>query len=336
MDIQENVSLAEHTTLKVGGPARYFTVVSSIADLESARQFALQKDVPILVLGSGSNILVRDAGFLGLVVKVEFFGRDYKIGNENKVISELGSGEILDEVVAQTVDFGYWGLENLSHIPGTIGATPVQNVGAYGVEISDLLKSVSAFNIETGEEKVFSREECQFAYRESFFKSPEGRQWVITVVTLELSTLEKPSLAYKDLAALSESGAVSQSDIRAKVIEVRSQKFPDWNVVGTAGSFFKNPIVATDIADALLARYPELPTYPVSPMETKLSLGYILDKICDLKGYKTGEVGLFENQALVLVSTSSKSAEIEALVKFVTDEVKEKTGLTIEQEVRTV
>jgi len=336
MQIQEYVTLAPYTTLKVGGPARYVVTVQDIADLESARTFILEQNLPYLILGSGSNVLVTDHGFQGVVIKNEMRGISFQENQNNKVISEVGAGELLDVVVAKTTELGYWGLENLSHIPGTIGATPVQNVGAYGVEVSSLIMSVSAFNMTTGEHKQFSNADCDFSYRESFFKTPVGREWVIVNVMFELQLDPHPVLDYKDLSHLNRKSDVTQSEIRQTVIEVRSQKFPDWERIGTAGSFFKNPIVPTDQAAALQVQYPELPIYSVDSDRSKVSLGYILDKVCGLKGFSIGPVSLYENQALVLVQTGDSAAAVQLFIDHVTQVVAEKTGIIIEQEVRTV
>lgn len=335
MDIQEQVPLCEYTTLQVGGPARYFCTVNSVAELQQARQFALHTDVPVLLLGSGSNVLIQDQGFAGLVIHNHIQHQSYTVSG-SQVTARFGAGDLLDNVIAQTVSLGYWGLENLSHIPGTVGATPVQNVGAYGVEISDVISTVEACHLDTGEERVFSNADCQFAYRDSFFKSDAGSRWCITAVLCELITSPTPILTYKDLMSLQDERPLTQQLIRETVIKIRAAKFPDWTVVGTAGSFFKNPIIPTSQAEALIERYPDLPVYAVSDGQTKVSLGYILDKICGLKGYTQGSVGLFDKQALVLVNTGTSAGAVTSFAADVIEQVFEHTGITIEQEVRTV
>lgn len=336
MDIRENVQLASYTTLQVGGPAKFFCEVTNIEDLKQARQYALDQAVPVLVLSGGSNLLVSDEGFPGLVVHNKITGREYQHTNSGHCLAMFGAGEPLDTVVAETVSHGYWGLENLSHIPGTVGATPVQNVGAYGVEVSHIIATVHAYNLDTGKEKKFSNIQCEFGYRDSFFKRPVGRSWCITAVVFQLSIEPNPKLDYKDLASLAEEFVPTQAAIREKVIEIRSTKFPDWHTVGTAGSFFKNPIITSQHAAELKDTYPELPMFPVEGDGVKVSLGYILDKICGLKGFKQGEVRLYEQQALVLINEGSSSAAIESFAAHIVEEVKKKTGIIIDQEVTTV
>jgi len=336
MKILEQVPLAPYTTLGVGGAAQYLVEITSAEELEDAQRFAVQHNLTPLVLGSGSNVLISDAGFAGLVIVNKITGRSYRETDTGIVISEIGAGESLDEIVADTVTRGYWGLENLSHIPGTIGATPVQNVGAYGVEVSQLITSVQAFNFVTGEHKTFDAIGCAFGYRDSYFKTEEGRGWIITQVTFELQQAPQPQLTYRDLIPLSEQPVVTQQEIRDSIIAIRSNKFPDWTVTGTAGSFFKNPVIPCEQAEALKQQYPDLPVYPVDDSMTKVSLGFILDQVCGLRGHYEGEVGLYQEQALVLVNTGDSATAVQQFADSVVQQVKDKAGITIEQEVRSV
>ena len=336
MQIQEHVSLATYTTLQVGGQARYLVHIQSVAELESGRQLALRTAVPILVLGSGSNVLIPDAGYPGLVVINNIAGSTYTDAAETGyVYVRFGAGELLDAIVAQTIQKQYWGLENLSHIPGTIGAAPVQNVGAYGVELSAIVHSVEAFSVDTGEVRSFTNEQCAFAYRDSFFKSQSGRQWIITHVTCQLSKHRNPVLSYGDLQTL-DADVCTSADIRQTVIDIRKTKFPDWHTIGTAGSFFKNPIITPTQHQQLMTKYPGLVSY-VQPNGTyKVSLGWILDKVCHLRGYSSGKVGLYQDQALVLVNTGNSATDIAQFAANVSQQVHQKTGITIEPEVRFV
>ncbi|MCB9814252.1 UDP-N-acetylmuramate dehydrogenase [Candidatus Nomurabacteria bacterium] len=332
--IEKNVSLAEHTTLKVGGAADYLVEVRTVEELVEGLRFAQQTATLPLIIGSGSNILVSDAGYHGLVIKNLITGVIYDTSDQDKVLLTCGAGEQLDTVIADTVARGYWGLENLSAIPGTIGATPIQNVGAYGVEVSSLITSVEAVQADTLEVKKFTNAECQFGYRDSFFKTPLGKKWAVTKVTFNLSKKISPQLEYKDLISLKEIKNISSMQIRNEVINIRSKKFPDWHRVGTAGSFFKNPIIKNEVYEKLKVEWPDLPGYPASETETKVALGWVLDKVCNLKGFCRDGVCLYEQQALVLVNIGSQSAE--AIIKFenfVIDEVNKKTGIAIEPEV---
>src|SRR3989344_7365184 len=212
MKILQNISLAEYTTFKIGGEARYFCVVKSEEELREALDFAESKNpesqqMPFFVLGGGSNILISDRGFTGLIIKIEMTGISLKKYDEEKngtVLVTAWAGESWDELVAKTIGEGLWGLENLSGIPGTVGAAPVQNIGAYGVEAGDMIFSVCAFDITTGAARIFTNTECRFSYRESFFKTIEGKKYIITNVTFKLSKSPSPNLSYKDLTAYFE------------------------------------------------------------------------------------------------------------------------------------
>jgi UDP-N-acetylmuramate dehydrogenase len=338
MEIKEHVDLAPYTTLKVGGPARYFVAVHTIDELAQVRQFAQQAGVPVLVLGQGSNVLVSKQGYAGVVIINQILGRAYKKELGESTLASFGSGENWDEIVADTVTRSLWGLENLSHIPGTVGATPVQNVGAYGVEVSDRIVSVQAFSLLSGESKTFTNAECEFTYRDSIFKTDAGRDWFITSVTFFLSENNADAVVgYADLQTFTETKSdFTQLELRNEIIRIRSEKFPNWQQVGTAGSFFKNPIITKAHLDELLATYGELRYFPQPNGEYKIALGWVLDKICGLRGYCDGAVCLSQHQALVLLNHGDSAT---AVVQFVTDvraAVYEKTKINIEPEVRFV
>jgi UDP-N-acetylmuramate dehydrogenase len=336
INLEKNVLLSKHNTLKVGGVADYFVTVESKEELIEALQFAKQTATPLFVFGGGSNILVNDAGYRGLVIKNKIAKRSYFVHGENVYVA-CGSGEVFDEVVTDSVAKNYWGLENLSAIPGSVGATPIQNVGAYGVEVSSIITEVSAVHIDTLEIKNFSNAECKFSYRDSFFKTEAGRKWIIIEVVFKLSLLKNPQLSYGSLSTLDKNSISTSSDVRNEIVKIRSTKFPNWREVGTAGSFFKNPIIKNLDYEALAAKYTDLPGYFVSDQTTKVSLGWILDKICGLKGYSKNGVSLYKEQALVLVNESANSANaIDDFANYVAEVVKEKTGIIIEREVTSV
>lgn len=331
--IQENIPLRLHTTLKIGGPAAYFVDVVTVEELKAAVVFAEQKQLPLLLLGGGSNLLIGDAGFSGLVIKLGLSGRTYKEDGD-RVLLTVGAGEELDEVVAEAVSRGLWGIENLSAIPGSVGATPVQNVGAYGVEVKDVITEVSALHVPTKNLRTFSSEECEFGYRDSFFKTEEGKKYIITSVTFLLQKNAQLKILYADLKNFFSNHSPTISDVRAAVIKIRQEKFPDWRTVGTAGSFFKNPIITNEAATLLTARYPELPLHLVSATEKKVPLGYVLDKVFNYKGFRSGNVGLSDTQALVLINYGGASSEeVIAFSEAIKKAVLEKTNLKIECEV---
>jgi len=333
--VAQNVPLAPLTTLRVGGLATYYAIVSNHNEVAKAVRFAKQNALPFCVLGGGSNMLVSDDGYSGLVIHVQSQG--YVVQELSTTVREITvqAGEMLDSFIGQTVKEGWWGLENLSHIPGTVGATPVQNVGAYGVEVADVISTVQVYDTVTEKEIVLSASECYFGYRDSIFKSEVGRSYIILSVTFRLSTEACPRVDYADVQKIiSSHDAPTQSMIREAIISIRSNKFPDWNQIGTAGSFFKNPIVPEAVALALQKKYPELPIYVAQSGYMKVVLGYILDKICHLKGVQVGHVGLYHAQALVLVAEFGATA---TEVKVFADGVKEKvfahTNILIEREV---
>lgn len=334
---QENVALRQHTTLKTGGFATIFVEITNEAELQAAYQFAGERSLPVLILGSGSNMLVADEGFPGLVIKIDLRGSRYiKLAEEpDKVLLEVQAGESLDAVVAQSIADGWYGLENLSAIPGTVGATPVQNVGAYGVEVADIIHSVKVYDRDTDSIKIFANEACAFAYRHSLFKTSKGERYVVVAVTFLLTKNFVPKISYTDLKNYFGDYVPTALEVRTAVQEIRSKKFPDWTIVGTAGSFFKNPIIPKSEAVALLAAYPLLPVYEVNENTVKIPLGFILDKVCGLKGFTDGVVGLYAAQALVLVHDGTATAkEILNFVALIQEKVFEKTKIKIEPEVR--
>jgi len=335
--MQTSVPLAPRTTLGVGGGARLFVEVKNANDLQNAVAYAKLHKEPWVVLGGGSNILVPDAGYDGLVIKMAIEGITIEERKDDSVIVKAGAGANLDEFIEYAVNQGWWGLENLSSIPGTIGATPVQNVGAYGVEVADCLVSVDVYDSAQDTFNTLSNTECNFGYRTSIFKTVPSR-YIITAVTLKLSLNEKPQCTYADLAKYFDNEKTpTVLSIRHAVQDIRSKKFPNWTEVGTAGSFFKNPIVPESVAQALVEKYPDLPHYNEADEMVKLSLAYILDKVCGLRGYKKGNVGLYEKQALVLVVEKGACAsEVIEFANEVTQKVFLKTELQIEQEVTTL
>lgn len=332
--IRANVPLATFTTLGVGGVAEYFAEVSDIDALQDVIAWAETNDLNVTILGDGSNVLVSDAGVAGLVVRPRFMETVFKENGET-VLVEVGAGVSLDTLVEDVVSKNLWGIENLSGIPGTVGATPVQNVGAYGVEVKDIIFSVRVYDRETKKSFEIKNDACAFSYRDSLFKKSGGKKFIITHVTFQLSKKSNPKISYKDLVQYFErNSSPTIREIRNAVIETRSKKFPDWNVVGTAGSFFKNPIITKAHYDELLAEYPDIPRYSTESGDMKVALGWILEHVCNLKGYREGRVGLFEKQALVLVcEKGTRAREIEIFSEKIISFVYERTKIIVEREV---
>ncbi len=387
MLIKENIQLAEFTTFKIGGSAAFFCRASNEDELIEAVSFAKKKELPIFVLGGGSNVLISDKGFQGLVIKMEIAGikgqtvipakagiqgqtaeiessdtLDSRMrGNDNTVTITVGAGELWDGLVDWAVERGLYGIENLSAIPGTVGATPVQNIGAYGAEAAHTISSVRALDTRSMEFVELSNADCGFAYRDSLFKRERGR-YIITRVDFSLSKNGNVNIDYKDLQdyfvgkktikgrSVAKQPAINPTaqsanpahqsmrptlkQVREAVIDVRSRKLPDWKLWGTAGSFFKNPIIDADRFKFLKAKYPDLPGFPEPDGRVKVSLGWVLDKVCDVKGLKMGKACVYEKQALVLVAVPGASAaEVVSLSQELMRRVKDKTDLDIEGEV---
>ena len=340
MTIKENISLKDHTTFKIGGNARFFTIVSSEDELLEAIGFSKKHKVPFFILGGGSNILVPDAGFPGVVIKMQLKGIEYTDSEDGKkTIAKVAAGENWDAFVADTVARGLYGVENLSSIPGTVGAAPVQNIGAYGTEVKNTIQSVYALDLKKDEFVTLSNTECRFDYRDSLFKHEKGR-YIIVSVNFSLSREKNLNYSYKDLTEYftrKHIGKPTLAQVRDAVVEIRKGKFPDLTHTGTAGSFFKNPVVSVKKAQELVSQYPEMIVYAVNSKFSKIPLAWILDHVCGFKGIKKGNVGVYKNQALVLVNNGGATAtEVIALAQEMLENVYEKTGIEIEPEVEYV
>ncbi len=332
ISITQAVSLAEHTTLKVGGEALRFAAVHDEDELVAAVAHAKKEKLSITVLGGGSNVLVSDAGVSGMVIQNRIIGLALEDTNDATLLT-ASAGEVFDDIVAEMADIGVWGLENLSHIPGSVGATPVQNVGAYGVDVADLIQSVRVYDTETQEYSELSNADCQFGYRDSLFKKPEGKKYIVVSVTYAFAKDAGPTLDYRDLQNRFEN-TPTPHEVRDAVIEIRSAKFPNWKEVGTAGSFFKNPIIEQSRYAILLETYPELPGFPTTDQKIKVPLGWILDKVLGLKGEGTEKVGTYQGQALVLINRGQATAEdITSFADEIVAKVKEATEIDVEWEV---
>ncbi len=333
--IQRQVPLAPHTTLRVGGSAEYFCEAHDTAALRAAVSWAREHSQPVTILGGGSNVLISDEGVRGLVIRMCDTRVTFEEGDVHVCVTAQ-AGVVLDALIADTVARSLWGLENLSAIPGTVGAVPVQNVGAYGVEAKDVVESVTVYDMASDEIRVLTNEACAFGYRDSYFKSAEGKKLVILAVTFLLTRAPNRKLSYKDLVEyFSNIAEPSLLEIRTGVTAIRSKKFPDWHTVGTAGSFFKNPHVSLVLYKELCIQFPGLPGFPDGNDVVKVSLGWILDHVLHMKGFRKGHVGLFEKQALVLIGYEGVTAkEIYAFSAEIIDAVKTKTGIVVSREVQ--
>ncbi|MEK7087825.1 MAG: UDP-N-acetylmuramate dehydrogenase [Patescibacteria group bacterium] len=349
MRIREYISLKALTTLNIGGTARYFVSVGSVENLRKAVLFAKKKKLPLVVLGGGSNVLVTDEELSALVVKIEIKGMEWRDDGRysDSVIVIAGAGESWDGLVVEAVKRKLCGIENLSGIPGTVGAAPVQNIGAYGAELKNVLEWVEVVNPKgsTLRSERLDFSDCQLSYRDSVFKKLKGKSLIITRVALRLEKHGIPNLTYKDLKNYFEGKPQpTLGQIRRAVIHIRSKKFPDLKKFGTAGSFFKNPIVSKAQFERLRRKFPDLPGFPISLNAkhltlnaVKVPLAWILDNICGLKGYRKGNLALFERQPIVLVNTGGASAaETKKFADEVIARVKAKTAIDVEWEVQRI
>jgi UDP-N-acetylmuramate dehydrogenase len=336
METKKNLLLKDFTTFQIGGPAKYFVVVKSIDDLREVFSFVKTRKLSLFVLGVGSNLLISDNGFSGIVIKNEIKGFKFVDKDDNKVHLEIGAGEIWDEIVALSVSMNLSGLENLSGIPGTVGGAAVQNAGAYGVEFKDCFVSATGLNSINGKEFIFKKSDCQYGYRSSIFK--KNKKYIITSVILELNKKPILNIEYAGLKnKLINEENITPLKIREAVLQIRGEKLPDWHKTGTAGSFFKNPVISSKKYEELKAQFPLIPGFLEEKDMVKVPLAWILDNICGLKGYKDGNVGLYDKQPIVLVNFNKATAsEIINLSNKIKKIVKEKTGIEIEEEVEKI
>lgn len=323
MLVQEHVPLAQFTTFNVGGPARFFAPAVAESDVVQALEFVASHHLPLFVLGGGSNLVISDHGFPGLVLKIELRGITSEAAGESRLF-EAGAGDDWDNFVAYTVDRNCAGLECLSGIPGTVGGTPVQNVGAYGQDVSQTVECVAAIEIESGKKRFFSNSDCEFAYRTSIFNTRAHRRHIVLGVRYRLRPAGAPTVSYRDLAAFfAERPAPSLSETRNAVREIRHSKamliVSGEDDCRSAGSFFKNPIVDRVTADSVLQfaeqRGLSLTTYPAADGLVKLPAAWLVEQSGFAKGFTAGAVGISRRHSLAIVNRGGATAADIVLLK---------------------
>ncbi len=333
IQIEENIELRLMTTMRTGGTARFFVRAITADDLYEAFDFAKEKNVPVFVLGGGSNTIVPDEGFLGLVIKIEINGITYDETTFGVCVVS-GAGEVWDSLVCDVVGRGLCGIENLSLIPGSVGGAVVQNIGAYGVEVNESILWVEAFDTITRKIKIFSCDECAFGYRESLFK--KNKHLIVTRVALGLTRNAIPRTSYEDVKKYFVKKGITLpmlAEMRAAIIAIRTAKMPA-PPLGTAGSFFKNPVVSASQFEDLKQRFPEIKAYMQGDGTMKLSLAWILDKVCGFRGVRRGDAGVHKNQSLILVNYGTATTQnIISLASEMKDSIKEKINIDVEEEV---
>ena len=330
---QEQVSLKPYNTFGIDVKARYFTQAHNDEDVREALVQARQREVAVLVIGGGSNLLLtRDID--ALVLHVASRGRRVLSDEAGRVVVEAEAGEPWHPFVQWSLQQGLCGLENLSLIPGTVGAAPMQNVGAYGVEIKDVFAGLTALDRETGELRDFSLEECAFGYRDSLFKRNAGR-WLILRVRFALSRTLQPHLDYgpvrQRLAEQSVQAPTAQQ-ISDAICSIRREKLPDPAELGNAGSFFKNPVVPAALVARIRAQYPGVVAYPQADGQVKLAAGWLIEQAA-WKGYRDGDAGVHRLQSLLLVNYGQASgAQLHGLAQRIQADILEKFGVELEME----
>lgn len=333
---KENILLSNYSTMRLGGPARYLLEVKSSFEVEPALIWAEEKKLPVMMIGQGSNIVWNDAGFNGLVLVNKIMGLELQ-DNEYQAFAVVGAGEPWDSVVARIVDAKLSGVEHLSLVPGTAGATPVQNVGAYGREIADVLVCVQAYDRQTKKMVILSKTECDFSYRKSRFNGADKNRFFITSITLALSHDNPMPPFYPALEAYLKANNVAEhtpATIRQAVIAVRNSKLPDPAKVANCGSFFANPIIDNMQLDSLVEQFPGIPRWQIDSDTTKISAAWMLEQL-KLKGYHEPNTGMaiWDKHSLVLVNENApNTASLLAFRDAIVKRVEDKFGVTLLQE----
>jgi|688.fasta_scaffold31189_4 UDP-N-acetylmuramate dehydrogenase len=342
LKIQENVPLAELTTFKIGGNARYFAEINSINELVEAFEWVKDKGHDYFILGGGSNTIFSDEDYLGLIIKMNIMGFEVIDEDESSSTIKVGAGEDWDETVERTVNMNLSGMEALSGVPGNTGATPVQNIGAYGQEVKDTIEFVEAYDAEQSKITKLSNEDCNFSYRDSIFKSSEKGRYIICFVAFRLSKKTAGIPQYKDVINYFKLRNVSSpnlKEIRKAILEIRKSKFVNPSIMPNAGSFFKNPTVSKGIAEKIILKYPDIKPYPEdtkifpnSDGTYKLAAGWLIQE-AGFKGIEFEKVRIDPNHALVLENKGGASQkDLMELVEKIRSKVLELFDVELEIE----
>ncbi|CAN5400818.1 UDP-N-acetylmuramate dehydrogenase [soil metagenome] len=337
LQIQQNVSLKNFNTFGVDASAAYFVEINHKDELVELFLDPQWMQMGILILGGGSNmLLIKD--FEGLVIRINIRGIEHRI-NHQEVFVEAGAGEVWNDLVNFCITREYAGLENLSLIPGSVGASPIQNIGAYGVELQDVFHSCCAYELATGIFKTFSKADCRFGYRESAFKTDLKGQYIIVSVKFRLSLIPSLHLHYGAIEQELQNRGITLPTIKEVsqvVSHIRVSKLPDPSTIGNAGSFFKNPVISASQFAAIQLKFPEIVHYPAGEKQVKLAAGWLIEQ-CGWKGKTVGHTGTWKNQALVLVNHGGATGEqVYSLSSQIIDSVYTKFGVTLQREVNII
>jgi UDP-N-acetylmuramate dehydrogenase len=333
MKLSKNFSLKNYNTFGLDVLTKYFYEFDSEDNLIQVLQEEIFRNNKLLIIGQGSNLLFLN-DYDGVVLHSAINEIMVLEQKGDDVLLEVGSGVVWDDLVAYCVKNNWWGIENLSLIPGETGAAAIQNIGAYGAEIKDVVQKVRTIEIETSSYRVFDVTECGYGYRQSIFKKELKDKFIITSVIIKLSCKPLLNLSYQHLEQeVLKRGVLNLHNIRNTIIEIRESKLPDPKILGNAGSFFMNPVVAKDKYEALQREYPQMPHYNVSATEEKIPAGWLIEQ-CGWKGKSTGKVGVHKNQALVLVNLGgAKGKEIAQLARQIQKSVADRFGIDLIPEV---
>ncbi len=335
MKIFENALLKKYNTFGLNYKSDYLFHIETEAEAVSIFKVTIPCEKPVMILGGGSNILFL-SDFKGTILYPEIDGINIEnTDTQNGYVTiSAGAGVNWDAFVEWTVNKGFGGLENLSLIPGKVGATPIQNIGAYGVEVKDLITQVRTISTEDGTFRIFDNNQCEFAYRNSIFKNVLKSKYLVTRVFYKLSTDSILNLSYGSLKdEVSNIGDINLKNVRQAVINIRKRKLPDPEIIGNAGSFFKNPVIKSSLGSHFKNRFPDIPVYPDRDGYVKLASGWLIDN-CEWKGIRRGDAGVHEKQALVLVNYGNATGkEIFDLSEEIRNSVSTKFGIELEREV---
>lgn len=332
MNIQK-VSLKDYSSFKIGGEGEVVKV-NTKNELLEAINFVKSENRKYYILGEGANVIFSDTASNILFIKMEMSGIDIDDSSDD-ILLTANAGEIWDEVVRLSVDKRWWGIENLSLIPGTVGAAPVQNIGAYGVEIGDVLQSVEVLDTEQNIFKQLTPSDCNFGYRDSIFKQQPCR-YIIVSICLRLSRKSKPVLIYKPLDTLINKADLQLPDIRDLVVSTRQAKLPDYHLYPNTGSFFKNAVISSEIYSKLKERYADMPGHEQDG-GYKVPTAWLIENVADMKGAREGDVGTWPTQPLVLVNYGRATcSDLHNFSESIIKKIHDKTGITIEREVNVV
>ena len=338
MNIIENNPLSKLNTFGVDVKAKYFTSINTINELIEVTKTNVFKDLELLILGGGSNILFTK-DFDGLVILNNIKGKEIIDQNQQSIFLKIGAGENWHELVMYCVDNGWGGIENLSLIPGNTGTAPMQNIGAYGVEIKETFVELEALEISSGKIVKFNNSDCEFGYRESVFKNKMKNQYIILNITLELKKNPVLNINYGDVKAILESQNIKNPAIKEvsnAIISIRQSKLPDPKKIGNSGSFFKNPIVSLNLLELIKKKYPNVVNYEINENEFKIAAGWLIER-AGWKGKKFNNYGVHEKQALVLVNYGlANGMEIFELSEKIILDIKDKFGIKLEREVNII